>query len=243
MRQSVLPFMATATRQLSAAARSPTHAIVGSAISSIETPALLVDCDKMDLNMAAMKRSMEVWAPAVKFRPHAKAHKTVEIALQQVESGACGVCCQKTCEAMVMAEAGVKDVLLSNEIVSLPKIERLARAVATYGTQISAVVDNEAIVAKFDQVAAQHGIRFSLLVDVNVGQDRCGVHSSEEALQIAQAIQQAAHLDFGGIQAYNGIIQHIRCWEEKGANIHSPRKNQLSVAFTVCIPHICREGG
>src|SRR5438876_8987678 len=98
--------------------------LIGQHKSALDTPALLVDLDIMDANMA---RIVDVCrAHGVAWRPHSKAHKTPEIAKMQIAAGAIGVTCAKLGEAEVMAAAGIRDILIANQIVGSIKIGRLA---------------------------------------------------------------------------------------------------------------------
>jgi D-serine deaminase-like pyridoxal phosphate-dependent protein len=99
-------------------------ATVGQSLDEIETPALLVDLDAYERNLKRMASALE--GRAVRLRPHAKTHKSPEIAVQQMAHGAVGVCCQKVGEAEVLVAGGVPDVMVSNQVVGGSKIARLA---------------------------------------------------------------------------------------------------------------------
>jgi D-serine deaminase-like pyridoxal phosphate-dependent protein len=96
---------------------------VGMPLEAVDTPALLLDLDAFEKNLARLAAS----SAGVRLRPHAKSHKCPVIALRQMASGAVGVCCQKVSEAEAMVYGGVPDVLVSNQIVGAPKIARLLR--------------------------------------------------------------------------------------------------------------------
>src|SRR5438105_11108217 len=93
---------------------------IGMRLSEVDTPALIVDLDAFESNLKRLTEKAR--AGEVRLRPHAKTHKSAVIALQQVALGAVGVCCQKTSEAEAMVHAGVRDVLVSNEVVGAPKL-------------------------------------------------------------------------------------------------------------------------
>ncbi|MDE3029707.1 MAG: alanine racemase, partial [Paracoccaceae bacterium] len=93
--------------------------------AEVQTPALIVDLDALDRNIAKMQASAN--AMGVRLRVHGKMHKSADIALMQIAAGACGICCQKVAEAEAFARAGVKDILVSNEVRDAAKIDRLAR--------------------------------------------------------------------------------------------------------------------
>src|SRR5438132_12761427 len=102
---------------------NPSAGLMGQPISALDTPALLVDLDVMEANMARIVATCR--ANGVAWRPHTKAHKTPEIAQMQIAAGAIGVTCAKLGEAEVMAAAGIRDILLANQIVGPIKIGRL----------------------------------------------------------------------------------------------------------------------
>jgi len=106
---------------------NPPPADIGASIADIDTPALLVDLDALDRNIA--KTAEFARATGVRVRPHAKAHKSAAIALRQIAHGAvgqCVQCVQKAGEAEALVRAGVKDVLVSNQAVGERKLRRLA---------------------------------------------------------------------------------------------------------------------
>lgn len=151
-------------------------------------------------------------------RPHAKAHKSPEIALLQIEKyGAVGVCCQKLCELEAMVDAGVSDVLLSNEVVQQSKLERLVHIAAENpNVEIAVCVDNADVVRSLSDLCSARSISLDVVLEVNVGQNRCGV-KPEDALPLAKLIVQECqpHLRFKGIQCYHGGLQHERQWEDR----------------------------
>jgi D-serine deaminase-like pyridoxal phosphate-dependent protein len=140
-------------------------------------------------------------------RPHAKSHKCPQIALRQIALGAVGVCCQKVSEAEALVEGGVKDILITNEIVGAPKLRRLA-ALARQA-QVAVCADNAGNTAALDAAAREAGVTLDVLVEINVGGNRCGVEAGEPALELARAISASRHLRFAGLQAYQGSAQHI----------------------------------
>ena len=91
-------------------------------VDEVDTPALLVDLDAFDTNLRRMAQEMQ----HVRVRPHAKTHKCAIIGLQQMALGAVGMCCQKVSEAEALVYGGVSDVLVTNEVVGRPKLQRLA---------------------------------------------------------------------------------------------------------------------
>ncbi len=124
----------------------------------------------------------------LRHRAHAKTHKSADIALVQMErGGACGVCCQKVSEAEALVSAGIRDVLVSNQIVAPKKIERLA-ALATRAPGSCLRVDDVGNVDDLSAAAVKYGSTLECLVEIDVGAGRCGVATGEPAVAIARAL-------------------------------------------------------
>ena len=150
-------------------ARRPAE--VGMAFEAVETPGLLLDLEAFERNLA--RPAAAIADPRVRLRPHAKTHKCPVIALRQMAHGAVGVCVQKVSEAEAMVSGGVPDVLVSNEIVGSTKIARLA-ALARQA-RVAVCADDRGNVGDLNGAALAAGVRLPVLVEVNVGADRCGV--------------------------------------------------------------------
>jgi D-serine deaminase-like pyridoxal phosphate-dependent protein len=175
-------------------------------LAAVDTPALLIDLDALERNLRRLAGT--VAASAVRLRPHAKTHKCPVIARRQMALGAVGVCCQKVGEAEALVYGGVDDVLVSNEIVGTSKLHRLASLASQ--ARVAVCADDPGNVRALDEVAASHGVRLSVLVEINVGADRCGVEPGQPALDLARLIEGSRALRFAGLQAYHGAAQHIR---------------------------------
>jgi D-serine deaminase-like pyridoxal phosphate-dependent protein len=183
-------------------------------LEEVDTPALIVELDAFETNL---KRLADAVRGRVRVRAHAKTHKCPEIARRQVAAGAVGVCCQKVSEAEAMVEGGVADVLVSNEIVGAPKLERLAALAKR--ARIGVCVDNAHNLRELQAAAQRAGATIDTYIELEVGMRRCGVAPGEPALALAKAIAAAPNLRFAGIHAYNGRAQHIRAAEERRAVI------------------------
>lgn len=185
------------------------------ALAGVDTPALLVDLDAFERNIAKMADFAA--GAGLRLRPHAKTHKSPIVALRQIAAGAVGVCCQKVTEAEALVEGGVEDLLITNEIVGSQKLRRLAQLARN--AHIGVCVDNHDNVADLAKAAGEAGARIDVLVEVDVGGGRCGVSPGEPALALAQAIAAAPELRFAGLHAYHGAAQHIRKFSERKAAI------------------------
>jgi D-serine deaminase-like pyridoxal phosphate-dependent protein len=184
-------------------------------LTEVDTPALLIDLDAFECNVAKMAALAD--KSGMRLRPHSKTHKSPVIALKQIAAGAVGVCCQKVAEAEAMVSGGVKDVLVTNEIVGTGKLRRLMELAKT--ARVGVCVDNASNVAALAQAASDAGVSVDVLVEVDVGGGRCGVQTGEPVLELARAIVAAPGLRFAGLHAYHGSAQHIRRFGERGAAI------------------------
>lgn len=191
----------------------PPVARPGDALSAIDTPALLLELDAFERNLDRMQAAAQ--AAGVALRPHAKAHKCPTIALAQLQRGAVGICVQKASEAIPFVNAGVPDILISNETVGPAKaalVAELARHV-----RLSVCVDHASQVADLAAATAAVGSQLELLVEINIGQNRCGVADAPAVGALVSEIQAHPQLRFKGLQAYLGSIQHLRSHEERRA--------------------------
>jgi len=170
--------------------------------NEIETPALLVDLDILEFNIQKMADYFK--DKKSKLRPHFKTHKSVTIAQMQIEAGAKGICCAKLGEAQVLVAAGIRDILIANQVVDSDKVYRLA-ALAN-NTRLSVCVDNTENIAELSRAAEAYGSTIYVLVELEVGMGRCGVDTKEEALKLAKQIDTSKGLVFEGFQAYTGQL-------------------------------------
>lgn len=190
---------------------------VGMSINEIDTPALVVDLDVYERNLDKMADMIK--ASGKIFRPHAKMHKSPEVALEQIKRGATGVCCQKVSEAETMVEGGVKDVLITNEVIAPAKLKRVAKLSKT--AKIGVCVDHIDGVMALNQACVDEGTTVRTLIEIDVGGHRCGVTSPEATVALAKAINEASNLTFGGLQAYHGKVQHCRTPSERQKTVES----------------------
>ena len=189
---------------------------IGTALEDVCTPALVIDLDAFERNIAQMGQFAE--NAGVRHRAHAKTHKSADIALYQIEHGkACGICCQKVSEAEALVDGGVTDVMVSNQVVDPRKIDRLAQLANR--ARVIVCVDDAYNIEALSQAATRHNATLEVLVEIDVGAGRCGVSSSSEALVLAQEIASVDGLLFAGLQAYQGTAQHVRDYAERKARI------------------------
>ena len=185
-------------------------ATVGQRVDEVDTPALILELDAFENNLQTLRAAV---GDKVRVRPHAKTHKCPQIAHRQLAAGAVGVCCQKVSEAEALVDGGVRNVLVSNEVVGRPKLERLAALAAR--AELGVCVDN---VDNLRDIAAT-GAKLDVYIELEVGMGRCGIAPGEPALALAREIVAAPTLRFAGLQAYHGRAQHVRSLAERRAAI------------------------
>lgn len=190
-------------------------ASIGAPLDEIDTPALVVDLDPFERNLNKMAAFTA--ERGIRLRPHAKTHKCPTVARKQIAAGAVGQCCQKVGEAEALVRGGVRDVLVSNEVVGAQKLRRLA-ALAHEAT-VALCFDGPEQVAAASRAATEAGVELGALVEIDVGMQRCGVATPEAARELALRIAQVPGLAFRGLQAYHGTAQHLATWEERRAAI------------------------
>jgi D-serine deaminase-like pyridoxal phosphate-dependent protein len=192
-------------------------ALIGAYIEDIDTPALLLDLDLMERNIARMAETFR-GLPA-KLRPHAKTHKTPIIGQKQIAAGAIGITCAKLGEAEVMVEGGIRDVLIANQIVGSHKIRRLMSL--AHHANMMVAVDDVRNVEELSQAAQVATVSVRVLVEVDVGQRRCGVQPGEPALILARQVASAPGLTFAGLMGYEGHLVFVPSLEERVHRVHT----------------------
>jgi 3-hydroxy-D-aspartate aldolase len=189
---------------------------IGSALEDVCTPALVIDLDAFERNIAQMGQFVE--KAGVRRRAHAKTHKSADIALYQIEHGkACGICCQKVSEAEALVDGGVTDVMVSNQVVDPRKIDRLAQLANR--ARVIVCVDDADNIEALSQAASRHNATLEVVVEIDVGAGRCGVSLPSEAIVLAKQTSSGDGLIFAGLQAYQGTAQHVRDYAERKARI------------------------
>lgn len=178
----------------------------GDPIAAIDTPALVLDLDAFERNLRRMADALK--GHPVRLRPHGKSHKCPEIALRQVALGAVGVCCQKVSEAAVFVEAGIADVLVTNQVVGAGKLRHLAELARR--ARIGVLADDALQVQALSEAARAQSVSIDVYVEIDVGGRRCGVTPGEAAARLARQIADSPPLRFAGLQCYHGPAQHRR---------------------------------
>ena len=196
--------------------------LIGKPVNDIDTPALVIDLDAMKRNLVRMAEFAK--KHNIRWRPHAKLHKSVKLAKMQIKAGAVGVCVQKTAEAEVMVAGGVYNVTISNEVIAPAKLARVAalsKQVAAHGGQLAIAVDSTEGVLRLAQAMTKAragtgvGTVIDVFVEIDVGQGRCGVEPGFAAVTLALEIRKHPALRFAGLQAYHGKAQHLRSAQDR----------------------------
>ena len=183
---------------------------------ALNTPALVLDLDALDRNIAAM--ATLVAAHGVQLRPHAKTHKSVDIARRQIAAGAVGLCCAKIGEAEVLVDGGITGVLITSPVAAPAAIERMA-VLAKRSPTLMAVVDHSEVVAAIARALSDRDATLDVLIDIDPGIHRTGVACADAAVALASAIAASPRLRYRGVQFYCGAQQHIESFADRRAAI------------------------
>jgi D-serine deaminase-like pyridoxal phosphate-dependent protein len=190
---------------------------IGTHVQELDTPVLLLDLDRFERNIKRMA-TFFAGRPA-NLRPHAKSHKCPRIALRQLAAGAVGITCAKLGEAEVMAAAGARDILIANEVVGIPKVLRLAELADRCNLMVA--VDDAANVEELSAACRARGVSLRVLVEVDIGMQRCGVQPGSMALALARQVTAAPHLSFVGLQGYEGHLVGILDPQERADKVRA----------------------
>ncbi|MGH2560627.1 MAG: DSD1 family PLP-dependent enzyme [Thermomicrobiales bacterium] len=174
--------------------------VVGCPIDEIDTPALLIDLDRLDRNIARM--SAELRAAGVAWRPHCKGHKSPAIAHKELAAGAFGITCAKLGEAEIMAAAGVRDILVANQVVGPIKARRLAALCGQ--ADVIVAVDSIENAREIDAAARAAGTRPRVIVEVNIGMHRAGVEPGAPTVAFSQELAAMEGIRYAGLMGYEG---------------------------------------
>ena len=195
-------------------------------VEELDTPVLLVDAGALERNIIAMRDIAA--ATGVAYRPHAKTHKSPIVANMQLEAGAVGVCCAKLGEAEIMAAAGIPDILITSQVVGRNKLVRLIQAAQT--AKIMVVADNEDNISDLSSAAQTGGKPMDVLIEVDIGQGRCGVPPGPEATRLARLIAETKWLRFRGLQGYQGLIQMTADFDQRQAQVELALEKLMDTA-------------
>ena len=180
--------------------------LIGVSKWELDTPALCVDLDKLERNIATMKARLAVTGVAT--RPHAKTHKCPEIAKLQISTGSIGVCAAKVSEAETLFANGVEKILMTTTNVTANKIRR-AMGIRKANPHFIQAVDYPQNAHDLSDAAKEAGTIADVVVDVAVG-TRTGVPAGPQAIALAQLVDKLPNLKLRGMISYDGGAQHIK---------------------------------
>jgi 3-hydroxy-D-aspartate aldolase len=211
---------------------------------ALATPALILDLDDFERNLKTMARLCR--HAGLNLRPHAKTHKSVEVAKRQIAAGAVGVSVATLREAAVMVEARLPGVLLTTPVVGATKIDVLCSLIGkSKGFMVA--VDNPANLAALEVALERHGKKLSVLVDVDIGMGRTGVPDLAGVLRLVRRVKSSRVLKLAGIQSYSGRVQHITRAVDRariyGKQLKHLEKVLSALAQTGYTPGIVSGGG
>jgi D-serine deaminase-like pyridoxal phosphate-dependent protein len=202
-------------------------------INQITTPAIVVDLPKLKQNIAKMQGMVTGYGK--RLRPHVKTHKCSEVAKLQMQAGAIGVTCATIGEAEAMASAGIRDILIANQLVTTEKLERVIRLLNV--ADVKFVLDSDFGIEIASRVAGKYNKIFEVLVEVDTGGKRCGTQSPEQTKEMVEKVLDTPNLRFGGIQAYNGGDNFYK--DKKEREEHCRRTDDTLFASLEKVRAIC----
>jgi D-serine deaminase-like pyridoxal phosphate-dependent protein len=184
-------------------------------VEELDTPALLLDLEAFERNLARMAAFFADKPASI--RPHSKTHKCPQIAWRQLESGAIGITCAKVSEAEVMADAGVRDILVANQVVGWTKIDRATDLAAR--CELTVAADDGDNVQQLAEACTAKEVTLRILVEVDVGMGRCGVAPGKPALDLARQVAATPGLELAGVMGYEGHLVMVEDPAERAARV------------------------
>jgi len=204
--------------------------LIGESKDTLDTPALLVDLAILEHNIDRMANTI-IREGGVNWRPHTKAIKTPALAHMLLDAGAIGITCAKLGEAEVMAAAGIRDILVANQVVGPRKIARLVHL--RKQTDVIVAVDNKENIEALNRAALETGVRLRVLIEVNTGMNRAGVEPGPETLELAQFISPREGLKFSGLMTWESHALDIEDPDEK-LQVVAEALRRLTAAADLC---------
>jgi D-serine deaminase-like pyridoxal phosphate-dependent protein len=208
--------------------------LVGQPIQALDTPAFLINVPIMERNIARMAKTFR--EAGINWRPHTKGLKSPALVERLLAAGAIGITCAKTSEAEVMAEAGIHDILIANQVVGDAKIARLLR-VRTMADPIVAV-DSVANVAALEAAAHAAGTSLRVVVEVDTGMHRAGTAPGEPAVELAKRVADSPSLRFVGVMGWEGHATRVA-----GQPGEKERRIAEAVGLLTATADACRAAG
>ncbi len=167
---------------------------------NLPTPCLLIDRERTLNNIRMMQERAD--GLGLKLRPHIKTHRMPYFAKLQVEAGAAGIACAKIGEAEVMADAGINDIFIANEVIGIDKYERLRDLHRRIHVRIG--IDNKVQLAQMEEIFAEEEKPLEVLIEYEVGEVRSGIVEDVQLIELVEAIKRCKHVVLRGIFSHEG---------------------------------------
>lgn len=208
--------------------------------SEIDTPAVLIDAEKLDRNLQKMAKYCA--EQGIALRPHTKTHKMPEIAHMQVRYGAAGITVAKLGEAEVMADAGIQDIVVVYPVWGESKWSRLAELAR--GARISVAMDSLPVAEGISRAAAKAGVDVGIRVEFDTGFGRCGLPLNDGSIRVAQQVRSLPNLRWEGISVYPGHIMGNRAIREHDLVLENAQLDRLYALLSAAgVSHPIVSGG
>ena len=186
--------------------------IIGRSVDEIQTPAIVADIEALDANLSLLANYFA--DRHCRLRPHFKSHKCVTLAHRQLRAGsATGITCAKVSEAEQLVAGGIKDVLVANQVIGLEKVRRVADL--NRQAVVRVAVDSPEGVKQLGKAARETGVVIGVLVEIDIGMNRCGVAPGKPALELAGLVARTEGLHFDGLQGYEGHLVTLEDYQER----------------------------
>lgn len=176
----------------------------------IDTPALLIDQDILNKNILEMQEFAN--RNRVKLRPHTKTHKMPKLAKLQEAHGAGGITVAKVGEAEVMAEHGLQDIFIANEIVGVQKLTRIMELSKIIN--ISFGIDSLYQINEIESVFKEAERKAQVLIEIEVGENRSGVIEEKDFVRLLDALKKCRHIHLKGIFSHDGHTYKAKSVEQ-----------------------------
>jgi D-serine deaminase-like pyridoxal phosphate-dependent protein len=177
--------------------------LVGTPITALDTPCLLVDLDALEHNMHVIAETYR--DTTCKMRSHVNNLKTPILAHMQMRAGGTvgGVCAAKVAEAEVMVEGGIHDIFIANQIVGQDKIARLC-ALAKQA-EMKVAIDNAANLRQLSEAAQAHGVTLGVIIEVDTSMHRAGIREVQQGVALAQLATTLPGIAFRGVMSHQTL--------------------------------------
>ena len=207
-------------------------------IDDLDTPSVLIDLDLVEANLRRAQDYAD--AHGLRLRPHIKTHKIPELARRQVELGAVGITCQKLGEVEAMADGGLRDILLTFNLLGRAKLHRLVALARRL--RLSVTLDNAVVASELDAAMREAGLVLPVLIECDTGGERCGVQTPEEAVELAKLVAALKGVRLKGLMTYpaRGQTAATAAWLDEAVALLEAAGIEPAVVSTGGTPDLYR---